>query len=670
MRSLKRHIASLAAVSLTALVWSGCTAKQQTEYVTGVSTQVKVPRDLQYIRLSVSVGGVRTFCRAYPVYNGRVQLPRSLGTFAENDPSSEPITYQIVGYTEKLEEGDALDDVACGEKSKVGADGARILRRSRQPYVKEEVLFLPMPLKYSCYDTNCDGSDPNNPDTSKTCKGGKCVDANVSFPEKVFPKFSPELVDGTGGDCFSSSFCMGAGLPAIPVNLDDCTYAVANTPSMPATVQGFPAPFPAVPAGTPNEGVNVEVTYDGGYVREVLDKDPDEGFSIPDPAKPQQFRLAPGLCEMVKGKADATPSKRITAIRASATCRPKVITQPICKDDSLAAMGLDPEGTSTDPTDVAGCSATELKPPRTGLIVAIDDTKEHESFFTGADVQFAINLALQDPAFYRADIGIVYSAGPTACGASSSNVAVPLESAVTVVPKIKASIEGQKTALASKSEGTEIPRLDEGLRLSYEALNANPAYFRRAVILVGERDFLGNACVDPATQSAKARVASAKPAVETFVFDLAGNSNDPTAPADAFELADAAGTPMTDSRGSNKAPAKEGFQRVVERLATCVYDAPQSGQALPEDGTLSYNDPVVPSIVRRIDPAPGCVDGTQDAQNGWGRGTDGRIYICGEACTKYRETLKNAALVTLPFGQPPPAMPVFAHKKNCGPKGT
>ena len=670
MRFPKRRIASLAAISLTALVWSGCTAKQQTEYVTGVSTQVKVPRDLQYIRLAVSVGGVRTFCRAYPVYNGRVQLPRSLGTFAENEPSGEPITYQIVGYTEKLDEGDALDDVICGEKANVGADGARILRRSRQPYVKEEVLFLPMPLKYSCYDTNCDGPDKDNPDTSKTCKGGRCVDATVAFPEKVFPKFSPELLDGTGGDCFATSFCMGAGLPAIPVNLDDCTYAVANTPSMPATVQGFPNPL-APPPGTPSagEGVNVEVTYDGGYVREILDKDPDEGFTIPDPAKPQQFRLAPGLCDMVKGNPNATPGKRITALRASATCRPKVITQPLCKDDSLAAMGLDPEGTSTDTNELAGCSATELKPPRTGLIVAIDDTKEHQSFFSGADVQFAINLALQDPAFYRADIGIVYSAGPNACTTSSSSVAVPLESAISVVPKIKASIEGQATALNSKTEGSEIPRLDEALRLSYEALNANPSYFRRAVILVGEREFVNNTCPADPAQGTKARVTAAKPVVETFVFDLAGNSTDPTAPADAFELADAAGTPMTDSRGSNKGPAKEGFQRVVERLATCVYDAPQNGQALPDGGTLSYNDPNLPSLVRSIPHEPACTDGTQSV-DGWGRGDGGRIFVCGQACTDYRQTLKNAALLNLPFGQPPPAMPVFAHKPNCGPKGT
>jgi hypothetical protein len=658
MRFPKRRIASLAALSIAGLVWSGCEAKQQSEYVAGVSTQVKVPRDLQYIRLSVSVGGVRTFCRAYPVYNGRVQLPRSLGTFALNDPSGDPLTYQIIGYTQKLEEGEELNEIACGDK--VGDNGARILRRSRQPYVKDEILFLPMPLKYSCYDTLCEGDD-------KTCKGGSCVDANVSTPADVFPKYSPELVDGSGGDCFSPALCMGAGLPAIPVKPDDCTYAVANTPSAPPTIEGVPSP---IPQGTPSgDGVNVEVTYDGGYVREILDKDPDEGFTIPDASKPQQFRLAPGLCAMVKGTTGDKPGKRITAIRASATCRPKVLSQPICKDEAFAAMGLDPQGASTDSNELQACSATELKPPRTAIVVMMDSTKEHEKFIAGADVKFAIE-ALRDPAFYRADIAVGYTSGALACGGTNTSIALPLESAGSVVPKIQGSIDTQKTTLASKSLGTETPRWDVGLKAAYDELNkpGNPQYFRRAVIAIGDGNFGGNACVaNVATESASARAGAAKP-IETYVFDLNGNSGDLASP-EADAIAAAGGTGLAvNAPGSDKAPAKDGFQKIVERLATCVYDPPQNGLALPDDGgTLSYNDPILPSIVRSIQHDAACTDGTQNV-SGWGRGADQRIYICGQACTDYRVTLKNSALINLAFGQPPAAMPVFAHKKSCGPK--
>jgi hypothetical protein len=40
----------------------------------------------------------------------------------------------------------------------------------------------------------------------------------------------------------------------------------------------------------------VRVWFEGGLVSEVLDLEKDEGYTVPDPKKPQQFRLAEGLC--------------------------------------------------------------------------------------------------------------------------------------------------------------------------------------------------------------------------------------------------------------------------------------------------------------------------------------------------------------------------------------
>ncbi len=101
MRSLTRLLVSRAIVAGSCLaLWAGCSAKQQSEYVTGISTQVTVPRDLKSVLVEVSIGGVQQFCRAYRVYDGKVQLPRSLGTFAQNTPSADPITYTIIGISE------------------------------------------------------------------------------------------------------------------------------------------------------------------------------------------------------------------------------------------------------------------------------------------------------------------------------------------------------------------------------------------------------------------------------------------------------------------------------------------------------------------------------------------------------------------------------------------
>src|SRR5207245_3531680 len=83
----------------------------------------------------------------------------------------------------------------CGATSEVGlklrklneGGGARVLRRSRQPYAANRILYLPMPLRYSCYDVDCecdDRTDPakcprvKHPECSGgdcTWKGGRCV---------------------------------------------------------------------------------------------------------------------------------------------------------------------------------------------------------------------------------------------------------------------------------------------------------------------------------------------------------------------------------------------------------------------------------------------------------------------------------------------------------------
>ncbi|MBK8214403.1 MAG: hypothetical protein IPK71_11695 [Myxococcales bacterium] len=70
-----RTIATLAALGTSALVWSGCEGKKQTELVAGISTQVRVPKDLKTIRVDVLVGGTQVKCDSYRVFDGKVQLP-------------------------------------------------------------------------------------------------------------------------------------------------------------------------------------------------------------------------------------------------------------------------------------------------------------------------------------------------------------------------------------------------------------------------------------------------------------------------------------------------------------------------------------------------------------------------------------------------------------------
>ena len=676
------------------VLWSGCQGKQVTEYVTGISTQVSVPRDLKAVRVEVSVGGVPQFCQGYRVYDGKVQLPRSLGTYASTDRAitSGPVTYTVAGVTSADTEADFF---AICRSAKIGEDKVRVLRRSRQPYIKDEILFLPMPLKYSCYDVSCGDEE--------TCKGGKCVSATLTEEQArtTFPKYEPALVDGSGGTCFSSKICLGAAAPAIIVDPDTCTYAVAASPSTPAPADPLVDPFrpactkaedcpsgvctdgrcEALPPNTPWEGVNVEVVYDGGLTREILDLDDEEGFSFVDPAQPQRFKLAPGLCEMVKGVDDkgAPTAHRITAVRASGTCQAKRGTQPFCTVDQLAQMGVNADGVSDNPTPPDDCAAVELKPPRAALMVVVDNTSGHAAFFNQEHIK-AIELPLKDPAFSNTEIGLVYApVTEDGCKADAAPV-IPLELTQNVRQKIVDSFIGIAADPGSLLPGA--PNFEGALSSSYAALSAlsSEGYRKRAVLLLGNREFNAESCAGiagtPAELAQNARTAPSDPnkPINTFVIQLA--KADPTKSLDEDVLdpglvplltAGSANPPNPDARGTKK-NAKDSFQQIINSLATCVYDV-EAGKAPTLEDTISYSDPLL-GTTTKVPPNPDCnTEGVPGA--GWGYGTGdeaNRIFFCEDSCAAYRTTLAQASDFALIYQQPAIAVPIFAHKKSCEPQ--
>lgn len=687
MRSIARRLVVSSLVLGTAGIWSGCTAKEQTEYVAGISTQVTVPRDIRAIRVAVSVGGFTQFCQAYRVVkDGKVNLPRSLGTFAQNDPTqSGPITYSIIGYAEEVPEDQEFALEGCQDVKVAGS--TRILRRSRQPYILNEIKFLPMPLKYSCYDSKgCDGPE-------QTCKGGRCV--TVDFGEdkaKGLPTFSEDLVDGTGSTCFPASECFPplASPPPVVVDPSTCTYAIPNTPSAPPLIQGAP-PNPLSSVG---EGLNVEITYDGGLTREILDKDPDEGFIIPDPTKPQRFRLAPGLCDMVKGvwsegvNAGKETEHRITAIRASGACQAKGPYQPLCANDANTQMGT-PNGIPlTDPKKA--CVSRELKPAKSVLMILADDTKNHAIFYNGAD-RAAFDISLADPAFRKTDIGLTFFPGAGSCsGATPFAAAVAPKLAEIARNEIGAAFTTKSTDTNLKPLNTPVD-LDGALRDTYALLKTPTytAYNRRAVLVIGNRTFGTQTC-GAGTPVAQATTAKNVDRINTYVVMLARQDNeDPNLPVgapggvpilvEADQLAQAGSTlPQIPAafdarRPADKARGQDAFRRVVEDLATCAYDVEPGIQPPAADAVISFSDPIPgpPSLksVFTVKNDPACnADGAN--ANGWGADATNnrRIRLCGQACTDYREVLKKAAAYAAQYSQPSLAVPVFAHDKDCGPK--
>lgn len=685
MRAVFRKAIILGALTVSAVAWSGCDAKKQTEYVSGISTQVTVPRDLKAVVVSVSVGGVPQFCRAYRVFdNGRVALPRSLGQFpSAGKPGADPITVTVVGFTEELTEStqnpvfnDCVFNVA-----KVNSNNARVLRRSRQPYVADEVLFLPMPLKFSCFDKDCGDND------DQTCKAGRCTTASID--QLALPRYTPDLVDGTGSACFPASECFAAAVPAVIVDSGDCTYAIPNTPSAPPLLAGAP-PNPIMSTG---EGVNVEITYDGGVTREILDKEALEGFTVPDPTKPQRFRLAPGLCDMVKGfdPQGAETPHRITAIRASGICRAKGPFQPLCANDQLAAMGT-PDGLVGDPVKGLVCKATELKPAKSVLTILADDTRNNRVFYgseggtSSADVAQSdlVTAALADPAFRNTSIGLTFFPGTAPDAACTPHTpAVAPEIASTARVKIVKAFGDRKPSGATPSPLLRADDLEVNMRGAlddaYAALEAIPdPVNRRAVLVIGNRGFdTVTTCAgggDPVDRATTARnVNKIDTYVGLFARDYALPANSP-APAKS-DLVAAAGQVIPGQAGAgrwfdarvDKNSAQQGLRKIINDLATCAYDVAADPGA---DVVLSYSDPTaLQKLVQTIKRDSSCTSDTVTTANGWGYNTTTkRVFVCGAACETYRSTLQTAAAYAGTYGQTSLAVPLFAHQAACAPK--
>lgn len=677
-----RRTTVLTLLAASAAVASGCEGAKQTELVAGISTQVQVPRDLKTLRIDVNVGGANLFCRAYKVFDGKVLLPRTLGTIpADLERFGEPVTVTVSGYTEEYTDNTpvaAFND--CGVFPKIKRDipgeeatggPARVLRRSRQPYLRDKILFLPIPLRYSCFDKDC---DPDDAGVERTCKGGRCVDSTIDPATLV--EYRSDLLDGFGANCFSRATCMTAAVPPQIVDPATCTYALAGSASAPAVSPPLAVPLP------PGAGLNVEVFYDGGFVREILDKDAEEGFTIPDAAKPQQFQLAPGLCDLVKGEdpEGKATAHRITAIRVSPTCRAKTPLEPLCADDQLAAMGASPTGDPLSPQNggAASCRARPLQASPSALVLMADKTARMAQFYSDSSVQAAIKLSLDAPAWSRTTLGMGFF--PTSSGGECAAVDNPFAT-LTVPMKIARDARANVVAELAKLSADPTKLLPAATPLAldkvlavdgaYKALRAlgpKSAFNRRALFLIGNHDWL-KSCAD-AGQPLDPLVAAAKAeGIATYTVLLGKEQTpDPAVAGQAQALA-LAGAPdgvkgRTYDARNDGAVAAEAFQALVNDLSTCVYDAPAPvSDSVTPAARLQFVHPLTGEVTSVAHDAA-CSSETAKA-SGWG--FDGaRIRVCGASCTKLRDTVNAAALYSAQQGHAALAVPVFA-VTGCAP---
>jgi len=653
MRFGAKTLGVLVASSVGVVMWGGCKADKQTELVPGVVSQIQVPRNLKTVRIDIQPQGQQSTCfiRSVDPNTGGVQLPRTLGIVPNGD-NGRLVTVTVTGYTVAEDDPSSpksLQDCLFSPFNDGNyAAEVKILRRSRQPYVDGKILFVPMPLRYSCWEAQgCKDTE--------TCVAGACVPADVD--PHTLPEFRDNLVDGTSNTCFSASKqrCFanlasgGDAAPATLVDAASCTYKYNDK----IPVQG--------------SGLNVKVFYDHGEA-EILDKDDAttaanmrEGFIVPDPAKPAQFQLAPSLCDMVKG---TNPKRKILDVYASTLCPSKTLLQPLCVEDTGDAHSLPDGGTSAD----GGCNiSNELQPAPSALYVLLDNGHSMAPIFGPTGLSQVLGLSLGDPVFRTTSIGFKLLPHAMADCSPATTTSFAMQDvafdAATKVQNTIARIVGDTT----RPLATDPPLfIDAALQPNgaYKALRdfrAGKPFNRSALMLILNRP-VTNDCggMDAATLAGNAfNAATAADRIYTYVIFLdntAGTMDSTAAQAIATAGGPPGATQFFDARG-NPGAGLNAVNSIVSDLGSCLYEKPAN---IDTSAVIAYTDPLS-QMATNVTFNASCNEAAQSTADGWNIDA-GRVRICGKACSDLRVVLTNAAnfaaLQTPPAS--PPNIPVTA----------
>jgi hypothetical protein len=379
--------------------------------VPGALSQIEVPKNLAGIRVQVKAEGSVKYDQTKAVTNGVVFLPATLGVVSGGSAATT-VTVIVAGYNQDaVQNPNGEYSNGSGQITEVGSDPAgttpdkasapSVRRTSVLTYVNQRTLFLPMNLSYACWGATCSMSDPDG----NTCKANACGTSNVDASTLV--DFDPSLVDGTQ-DCFSPTQCFSPVTTAVLVDASTCLYEVP-----PDQVSGL--------------GLNVRILYQDQKLvtnpathtqipqtvptseEEILSEESvaglSEGFAIPDPAKPEQFQLAPGLCQLVKN-AQKPPTTipasgiyhAISAVQVSTTCPSKLPLLPICAaEQNVPAVGADGGPT----TNLVCDQPITLDPVPSAIYMVMDNSSIMSGAFGPQGYATAMGLSLGNPVFKR-----------------------------------------------------------------------------------------------------------------------------------------------------------------------------------------------------------------------------------------------------------------------------
>lgn len=188
----------LAALGVPAFAWAvfacGDNVLSRGQLMLAFQTDMRLPDDVDQVRLEITRAGAPEFSRTYDVGEGKAKLPATLGVVGGENAA---IPYQI-----------RLMALRNGQPT--------VLRQVVTTIPSSRVAMLRMPLNWLCYgDRSVTGASPetaiNACGDGKTCSAGECVADAVD--SSTLPDYDPKAIfggsigDGTGA-CFDVETCL------------------------------------------------------------------------------------------------------------------------------------------------------------------------------------------------------------------------------------------------------------------------------------------------------------------------------------------------------------------------------------------------------------------------------------------------------------------------------
>jgi hypothetical protein len=699
--SLRTSSFALVALMSAALSSSACTADRPTGVVAGVTTQMKIPRDVQFIRLMAKSGSHFVLNEIYRVVDGSVTLPGTL-TFAPADGvgRGQSITITVLGYAS--DPSSAIVDETVEGNVSFSDKAPRVLRRTVLGYDAGRVAYLPVNLSYSCMGVPCDGG--------QTCVAGRCASDSVDVT--TLPTFIEGLFEATSDACFDATTCMTLEMPARLAGLPDLTGASTSASVVDRctfTMQGTDPSGKALtlPAGT---ALNVRVVF--GHANstspsstpreEILNEGPD-GFTIPDRSKPGTFRLADGLCNALGAPLNGDNLATEVYVAPTALCvdgECSAFHSPCAS--KRAAQSLCARNAAGNGGEGSLCTEQGLTPSPSAMGILIDRRDTMRGPLTSSALGTLLGLPMRGTLLRNTKIAVAFtpsrqadaacaSAATSALGQGSNFGAVadatkpvigfswldaklapdqfatfqvpgesPLSPLLSPLNMTWGSAEyaaTYETFLAAHPAGFDTALAPGGfydfIRVGLTAQNAA----KGALFVLGTRDFEGT-CGDLDATTVFAQTAHLA-GIDTYVLALPdSNPQIATGPfIDAAQnLATAGGTTFFDATTRNAAndTAKglEAFTRAAVDLATCTYES------APAIGTkLSYVNATGVRVA--LDSNAACTGG-----RGWTTMANRRAKLCDTTCSDYRELVKTRGLIAAMGGSSLDEVPIVI-RTNC-----